>query len=172
MKRLLLVLALVALGGLVGLSDAVLEACGSKFLVSSRGARYQRVLASIQPTSILWYWQQDEKTEEEDRWNPDAEEMLESVGHTVEVSYDDESFLSAARRGDFDVLVLPIDEARRLRPDLEALPVDSAVVPLLMFPTRSQYSQAREEYGVVMKLPTTTDKMLAAFEKGRRSVTQ
>ncbi len=172
MKRLLLVLALVALGGLVGLSDAVLEACGSKFLVSARGARYQRVLASIEPTSILFYWQQDDDTEEEDRWNPAAEEMLEGAGHTVEVSYDDKSFLSAARRGDFDVLVLPIDEARRLKPELGTLPSDAAVVPLLMFPTRSQYSQAKEEYGIVMKLPTTGEKMLAALERGRRSQTQ
>ena len=172
MKRLLLVLALVALGGLVGLSDAVLEACGSKFLVSSRGARYQRVLASIKPTSILFYWQQDANTKEEDRWNPDAEEMLESVGHTVEVTYDADAFMGAAREGGFDVLVLSIDEAKRLRPELAALSVDSAVVPLLMFPTRSQYSRAREEYGVVMKLPTTTDKMLAALERGRRSLTQ
>ena len=172
MKRLLLVLALVALGGLVGLSDAVLEACGSKFLVSSRGARYQRVLASIEPASILFYWPQDATTEEEDRWNPDAEEMLEGAGHTVEVASDQETFLRDARAGSFDVLVLPIDEANRLQPDLEALSIDSAVVPWLWFPTRSQYSQAREEYGIVMKLPTTAEKMLAALERGRRSQTQ
>jgi hypothetical protein len=170
MKRLLLVL--VALGGLVYLSDSVLEACGSKFLVSSRGARYQRVLASIEPTSILWYWQQDENTEEEDRWNPDAEKMLASVGHTVDVTYDADAFLGAARDGGFDVLLLPIDEARRLQPELTALPPGSAVVPVLQFPTRSQYSQAREEYGIVMKLPTTGEKMLAALEKGRRSLSQ
>ena len=170
MKKLFLVLVVV--GGIVGLSDAVLNACGSKFLVSSRGARYQRVLASIQPTSILWYWQQDGNTEEEDRWNPNAEKMLASVGHTVDVTFDADAFLGAARDGGFDVLLLPIDEARRLQPELAALPPGSAVVPMLQFPTRSQYSQAREEYGVVMKIPTTTDKFLAALEKGRRSLTQ
>ena len=81
MKKLLLLF--VILGGLVVVSDTLLHACGSKFLVSSRGARYQRVLASIKPTNILFYWQQDEKTKEEDRWNPDAEKMLEDIGHTV-----------------------------------------------------------------------------------------
>lgn len=170
MKKLFLVLLIF--GGIVGLSDTVLNACGSKFLVSSKSGRYQRVLASIKPTSILFYWQQDGNTKEEDRWNPAAEEMLESVGHTVEVSYDADAFLDAAGDGGFDVLVLAIDEARRLQADLAALPPGPAVVPLLMFPTRSQYSQAREEYGVVMKLPTTTEKMLAALEKGRRSLTQ
>ncbi len=170
MKKLFLVL--VVFGGIVGLSDAVLNACGSKFLVSGKGGRYQRVLASIRPTSILWYWQQDENTEEEDRWNPKAEKMLANAGHTVDVTYNADAFLGAAKNGAFDVLVLPIDEARRLQPELAALPPGSAVVPLLKFPTRRQYSQAREEYGVVMKLPTTTDKFLAALEKGRRSLTQ
>ncbi len=64
------------------------------------------------------------------------------------------------------------NDLSRVKSDLAALPPDAAVVPLLMFPTRSQYSQAREEYGIVMKLPTTTEKMLAALEKGRRSLTQ
>jgi hypothetical protein len=170
MKR--LVLVLVVSGVVAGLSDTVLNACGSKFLVASKGARYQRVLASIQPARILFYWPEDASTREEDRWNPAASEMLESAGHTVEVSWNDKTFLHAARGGHFEVLVLPIDDARRLRPDLEALSESSAVVPLLVLPTRSEYSRAREEYGVVMKLPTTSDKMLAALEMGRRSLTQ
>jgi hypothetical protein len=116
MKR--LVLVLVVSGVVAGLSDTVLTACGSKFLVASKGARYQRVLASIQPARILFYWPEDASTREEDRWNPAASEMLESAGHTVEVSWNDKTFLHAARGGHFEVLVLPIDDARRLRPDL------------------------------------------------------
>ena len=173
LRHLLVSLVLVALGGLAALGDAVLEACGSKFLVSSRGARYQRVLASIQPTTVLFYWPQDEGTPEEERWDPAAEERLEeTAGHTVEVAFDDAEFLSAARTGEFEVLVVPIDDAKRLRADLQPLSGDSAVVPLLMFPTRREYTTAREEYGIVLKLPTTSDKFLAALEKGRRTLTQ
>ena len=168
MKKLLL--ALVISGGIVVVSDTFLHACGSKFLVSSRGARYQRVLASIKPTNILFYWQQDEKTKEEDRWNPDAEKMLVEIGHTVDVTHDADNFLGAARNGDFDVLVVPLDEARRLQREMASLSPDSAVLPILFFPTRSEYSQARREYDVVMKLPTTSPKFLAAIEKARRTV--
>ncbi len=168
MKKLLLLF--VILGGLVVVSDTLLHACGSKFLVSSRGARYQRVLASIKPTNILFYWQQDEKTKEEDRWNPDAEKMLEDIGHTVDVTFDADAFLGAAKNGDFDVLAIPLDEARKLHTEMASLSPDSAVLPILYFPTRSEYSQARREFDVVMKLPTTTPKFLAALEKARRTV--
>ena len=168
MKKLLLLL--VILGGVVVVSDTLIHACGSKFLVSSRGARYQRVLASIKPTNILFYWQQDENTKEEDRWNPDAKEMLEGIGHTVDVTYNADAFLGAAKNGDFDVLVVPLDEARKLEREMASLSPDSAVLPMLFFPTRSEYSQAREEYDVIMKLPSTTPKFLAALEKARRTV--
>ena len=117
---------------------------------------------------MLWYWQQNEGTEPEDRWNPSAERMMEEAGHTLDVAYDAEAFLAAARNGGFEVLIVPIDEARRLRPLVSSAAVDSAVLPLLFFPTRSEYSEAREEFAVVLKLPTTTNKLLAALEKARR----
>ncbi len=85
MKKLLFSLALLM--GMASLGNAVLNACGAKFLVSSRGARYQRLLASIKPTRILIYWKQDENTKKEDRWNPEATKVLGKVGHSVEVAF-------------------------------------------------------------------------------------
>ena len=72
MKKLLVFLVVLAGVMVVVSRDAVLQACGSKFLVSSRGARYQRILASIKPTNILWFYEQDENTPEDERWNPDC----------------------------------------------------------------------------------------------------
>jgi hypothetical protein len=167
MKK-VLVVVLATLGGIAASSDTLLHACGAKFLVSSRGAHYQRVLASIQPTRVLWYWKQDDATKEEDRWNPDASKMMEEVGHTVDVAHDADAFLAAARDGDFDVLIVPIDEARRLRTGMASLPRESAVLPVMLFPTRSVYSEALQEFDVVLKLPTTSAKLLAALEKARR----
>ncbi len=168
MKKLFLVLLIF--GGIVGLSDAVLNACGSKFLVSSKGGRYQRLLASIKPTNILWYYQQDENTPEDERWDPDGAKFFEQVGHTLEVRFDADTFLAAAKNGDYDVLLVWIEQARSLQSDMASLAPDAAVLPILKFPTRSEYSAARKEFGIVMKLPTTSPKILAAIEKARRSV--
>ena len=96
--------------------------------------------------------------------------MLEGIGHTVDVTHDADTFLGAAKNGEFDVLVIPIDEAKRLDREMASLSPNAAVLPILFFPTRSEYSAARREYDVVMKLPTTSDKFLAALEKARRTV--
>ena len=168
MKRVLLFVAV--LGGIAISTDALLHACGAKFLVSSRGARYQRILASIKPTSILWFYEQSEDTPEDERWNPDSEKWLNQVGHSLEVTFDADSFLGAAKNGDFDVLLVRIEDARELHSEMASLAPDAAIVPILKFPTRSEYTQARKEYGIVMKLPTTSPKFLAAIEKARRTV--
>ena len=168
MKKLLLFL--VISGVTIGLSDALVKACGSKFLVSSKGARYQRILASIKPTNILWYYQQDENTPEDERWDPDGAKFFDQVGHTLEVSFDVDTFLAAAKNGDYDVLLMWIEQARSLQSEMASLSPDAAVLPILKFPTRSEYSAARKEWGIVLKLPTTSPKILAAIEKARRSV--
>jgi hypothetical protein len=166
----MLFLVLGILGGVIALGDVVLHACGAKFLVSSRGARYQKVLANIEPTRILWWYDQDESTPEDERWNPETEKWLEELGHSLEVTFDADSFLAAAKNGGFDVMLVHIEEARELQDQITALAPDAALLPILKFPTQSVYSAARQEFGIVMKFPTTQPKFLAAIEKAARSV--
>ena len=126
MKKLLFSLALLM--GMASLGNAVLNACGAKFLVSSRGARYQRLLASIKPTRILIYWKQDENTKKEDRWNPEATKVLGKVGHSVEVAFRSDAFLDAAEEGDFDVVMMPLDDARQLAVKVASSSPDSGLL--------------------------------------------
>lgn len=51
--------------------------------------------------------------------------------------------------------------------EIESIAPDAALVPVLKFPTQSQYSAARSEFGIVMKLPTTSPKFLAAIREGQ-----
>lgn len=166
-----LVLSLLVATFIVGLSDAVLYACGSKFLVSSKSSpAYFRMLATIKPTSILVYWQQDENTKEGDRWNPDAGEYLEEIGHTVAVTLDAAAFLSAAREGHFDVLLLNIDEARRLKSEIATIAPASAVLPFTFYATRREKGAAEREFDTVLHLPTNSQKFIGTIEKARRSL--
>ena len=167
MKKLLFSLALLM--GMASLGNAVLNACGAKFLVSSRGARYQRLLASIKPTRILIYWKQDENTKKEDRWNPEATKVLGKVGHSVEVAFRSDAFLDAAEEGDFDVVMMPLDDARQLAVQVASSSPDSGLLPVLYFPTRKEYSQAKKEFKNVLKYPTTMSKLLTAVEKTRKA---
>ena len=113
---------------------------------------------------------QDENTPEDERWDPDGANFFEQVGHTLEVAFDADTFLAAAKNGDYDVLLVWIEQAGNLQSDMASLAPDAAVLPILKFPTRSVYSAARKEWGIVLKLPTTSPKILAAIEKARKSV--
>ena len=161
--------SLVLLAGVAAVSDTVALACGSKFLVSIRSPRYQRMLANLEPTSILIYWKQDAGTPDEDRWDPKAEKAMEMVGHTVEVTFDHERFRDAADSGNYEVVIMMLGEARALKGEVESLYPTAALLPIAHFPTRSEYSQAKREFGTVFKTPSTTRKSLTTIEKARKS---
>ena len=167
MRKLLFVLAFLA--GITELGTAVADACGAKFLVGSRGARYQRLLAIIKPVRILVYWKQDESTKKQDRWKAEATEVLEKAGHSVWLAFKAEDFRSAAKEGDFDVVMMPLDDARQLGVEVAALSPDSALLPVAYLPTRREYSQAKNHFGNVLKYPTTLDQLLRAVEKARKA---
>ena len=86
MKKLLF--SLLVMVFTLGASEALIHACGSKFLVNSRSSvALMRIKANTQPTSLLVYWQQDEQTRDEDKWSDNATKFLEEVGHTVTVTF-------------------------------------------------------------------------------------
>lgn len=165
MKRLLffsLVLAGIAL-----VSEPVLDACGSKFLVGSKAARYQRMRA-VSPANVLVYYKQDATTAAEDRWNPEFESTLEQVGYSIEVATDASSFQEAVRGRDFDIVMMGLGDARNLRSDISSLSPHAVLLPVVSFPTRAELSQAKREFGNVLKTPTTMKRLLSVMEKSRK----
>jgi len=138
--------------------------------VESTDPRYKRMLASIQPTKILVYWRQDEDTLDEDRWSATAKEILEEAGHTVEVALDHDAFLRAAENGDFEVvLVWPIEEARVVRDEAASLLPGAALLPTSHNASRRELRAAKEEFGNVMKTPSTRSQFLMEIEESRAS---
>lgn len=168
MRRILL--SLLVLPTVAGLTDPVIEACGSKFLVGSKAARYQRMQAVSNPATILVYWRQDADTPAEDRWDPEFESVLENVGYTTNVTTDADAFRNMVGKGDSHIVMIKgLDEARMLRGDVKALSPDSAILPFVYFPTRSELSQAKKDFDHVLKLPATMRQFLSVVEKSRKS---
>ena len=167
MRRLLLVGSLLLGTAVVG--DFVLDACGSKFLVGARSARYQRLQMTMNPASILWYSQEDANTPEDERWDPEFEAYMEKIGHTIEMASDLDELRSAMLAGKFDVVILQIDLLREERAELESLAADAVLLPTLLFPTRPEYSKAKREFGTVLKYPATMSGFLSAIDKAQRS---
>lgn len=166
MKRLLLVMALLAAVAAVG--NPVIDACGTKYLLGARSARYQRLQISPHPAKILWYYEEDENTPEEERWDPENLEPLLKAGHTIERARDADELRSALRAESFDLVIIEIGEARKLGGIVESLSPDSVLLPAMEFPSRPEYARAKREFGNVLKFPTTMDGMLSTLDKAQR----
>lgn len=167
MRRLQLLCLVLA--GTAFLTDPVLDACGSKFLVGARSARYQRLLVTMNPARILWYYEEKQDTPEDERWDPEFEAYMEKVGHTIEVAGSFDELRSAMRAGKFDIVILEIDYARELRSELESLSPGSVLLPVLEFPSRPEYSKAKREFGTVLKFPSTESGILSTIEKAQQA---
>lgn len=163
--------SLVAVIGFLALAAAgvtELGACGDKFLVGSLGGNYLIYAGQVHPTRILVYWQSDA----DDSASADdsiLEESLRRAGHTVVIAKDSKSLYQGVASGDFEIIMMNVGDAREERKRLQGVSPDSMILPVLHFPTRSEFSDAKKEFGHAVKTPTTVSDLLSQIEKTRPS---
>ncbi len=150
---------------LVGTSD--LQACGDKFLVGIRGGSQLRYQGAVHPTRILVYWNVDLEEDPLDPGESVLEAPLEEAGHDVQVVGDATSLYREAASGAFEIIMMKIDDAREEQSRIGGVAPESIILPVLYFPTRSEYSAAKKEFGHAIKTPMTMVKLLSQIEKAR-----
>ena len=152
---------------LVGTSD--LRACGDKFLVGIRGGSQLRYQGAVHPTRILVYWNVDLEKDPLDPGESVLAAPLEEAGHEVQVVGDPKALYQEAASGAFDIIMMKIDDAREEQSRIGGVAPESTILPVLYFPTRSEYSAAKKEFGHAVKSPMTMAKLLSQIEKARPS---
>lgn len=98
----------------------VAQACGDKFLMVGRGAKFQRAYASVYPGKLLIYTKpsSDPKTAIRD---PQLLKALRQAGHTVSIIDGDWPLLEqAVKGGAVDIVMLDVADAPRLQPVMAA----------------------------------------------------
>jgi len=118
MRTVLLVLGLVL--GASGLVPAAL-ACGDKFLMVGRGAKFQRAYASVHPGKILIYARPSTNAKAAIR-DPQLHKALRQAGHAVSVIEDWALLEAALRTAPTDVVLVDVAEASRLKAAIAASP--------------------------------------------------
>ncbi|MCC7181654.1 MAG: hypothetical protein IT177_24960 [Acidobacteria bacterium] len=113
-----LVVALVV--GVSALYPAV-QACGDKFLMVGRGARFQRAYASVHPGKILIYARPSTNARAAIR-DPQLHRALRQAGHAVSVIEDWALLEQALKMAPTDVVLVDVSEAARLQAAMEASP--------------------------------------------------
>lgn len=132
----------------------LLPGCGDKFLVSSRGTRYQRAPVAYGPSAILIYT------------NPSSEvpralasvsvsATLTRVGYRPTLVGNAAEFEAMLTRGGWDLVLVGMADAQAVSQRVKS---NAAVLPVVL--TAEDLKQTRKLYPVVLKGPTKSEAFL------------
>jgi hypothetical protein len=117
MKRIaLMTLALVVGGAAV---ETAVQACGDKFLMVGRGARFQRAYASVHPGKLIVFARPSTDAKAAIR-DPQLHRALRQAGHAVSVIEDWNLLEQALKTVPVDLVLVDAAEAQRLQTALTA----------------------------------------------------
>lgn len=105
----------VALAVGVSAMYPVAQACGDKFLMVGRGAKFQRAYASVYPGKLLIYSRTSSDPGAAIR-DPQLHKALRQAGHTVSIIEDWSLLEQAVKNGPVDIILVDAAEASRLQP--------------------------------------------------------
>jgi hypothetical protein len=103
------------------------QACGDKFLMVGRGARFQRAYASVYPGKVLIYARpsSDSKAAILD---PQLHKALRQAGHSVSVIEDWTLLEQALKTVPVDLILVDVREAARLQSAISSAPTHPAAL--------------------------------------------
>jgi len=115
------VMLVVALVLVVSVWYPAALACGDKFLMVGRGAKFQRVYASVHPGKILIYARPSTDPKAAIR-DPQMHKALRQAGHAVSVIEDWALLETALKTAPTDVILVDASEASKLAASIAASP--------------------------------------------------
>ncbi|HLG56887.1 MAG TPA: hypothetical protein VI485_16230 [Vicinamibacterales bacterium] len=163
MKRFIVLVAALILS--VPPGAALLEACGAKFLVATGSALWQRSQRTTHPASILVY--QHSRDADVVEFVAKLRTMLTAMGHHVTVA-DGQQALGDASAGNFNLVMLELDEARRLKASIESKLPNAAILPMDALVTQPVIARAKQDFGRMLVLPATSREVFSTVEAAYR----
>ena len=158
-KKLLVVGILV----FYGLGSGELLACGDKFLVASRGTRYQRAGQARHGASILVYMHPTSTIPK--AFERVSEDVTKKAGYSVTTVSNANELEQALRQGGWDVLLADLADSPAVRGRVQSGGPDAPLlVPVAYGVTGTEIAQAKKEYQRVLKGPIKTYAFLAAMD--------
>jgi hypothetical protein len=160
MKKTLLVVGILIL---YGIASGELLACGDKFLVASRGTRFQRADQARHGASILVYMHASSTIPK--AFERVSEDVTKKAGYRVTRVESANELDQALRQGGWDVLLADLADSPDVRGRVKNSGPDAPLlVPVAYGVTGTAIAQAKKEYQRVLKGPIKTYAFLAAMD--------
>jgi hypothetical protein len=126
---------LIALVALPGAETA--RACGDKFLLVGRGAKFRQAYAAIHPASIVVFAQPQQSASKAMR-DPRLQADLKAAGHRVAIAEDESSLARMLAADRVDVVLTDAADADLVTAQTDASPSHPLVLPVLFQPSKQQ----------------------------------
>jgi len=139
----------------------ILLACGDKFLVSSRGTRYQQAPAVRKPAAILIYTNPASELPKALAGVP-VDATLRSVGYRPTTVGTPAEFEKALSQGGWDLILVGLADAEAAR---KRVPSNVGVVPVVVNATAAEMKQTKQQYLFVLSAPTKSRTFLAVVDE-------
>jgi hypothetical protein len=158
MKKTLLVAGIL----LVSSAGADLLACGDKFLIISRGTRFQRASVARQPAKILVY-ANPASTLPKSLEKADVDGTLKKAGYQPTSVGSATELEQALRQGGWDLVVADLADSSSMRGRLTGNNAPM-IVPVAFAATGGELAQAKKDYQRVLKGPIKSQAFLEAID--------
>ena len=119
-------------------------ACGDKLVVLGRGVRFERIVESEYPGTIVLYLNPRSRLPAADEQFHLAS-VLELAGHTVLLAKSRAELDRSLREEPADLVLADIVDARSLSAELTATPAAPVVLPVLYKPTDAELAEAQRQ---------------------------
>ncbi|MEN3338964.1 MAG: hypothetical protein V7647_2640 [Acidobacteriota bacterium] len=126
------------------------QACGDKFLMVGRGAKFQRAYASLYPGKVLIY-ARPSRDPNAGVNNAQLHKALRQAGHTVSIIDDWTLLEQALKTVPFDVILVDVDES----PKLQALVSSSPAHPEALYVASPSSAPASSRQQIVCRLKSS-----------------
>ena len=143
-------------------STVDLSACGDKFLVVSRGTRYQRAATVRQPANILVY-ANPSSTITKALEKASVDSTLRKAGYKPTSVTAAADFEAAIKQGGWDIVVADLADSSAIRGRLQGKTAPM-VVPVVLNATGTELAQAKKDFQRVVKGPIKSQAFLEAID--------
>ena len=146
----------------VAASGVDLSACGDKFLVFSRGTRYQTAAAARRPANILVY-ANPSSTLPKALEKASVDATLRKAGYRPTSVSGPADLEAAIKQGGWDIVVADLADSASLRGRFQGKTAPM-VVPVVLNATGTELAQAKKEFERVLKGPIKSQAFLEAID--------
>jgi hypothetical protein len=143
--------SLLTLGALVGFVCTVqpLLGCGDKLVLLGRGIRFQRMIATKHPATILVYLNPGSGISAADR-EYQLRPLLKLAGHKPQSVSNSADLTKEISSGRYDLVLADYSEARALEKQINAAKPKPALIPVMYNPSADQRAVADKEYSCLV----------------------